>query len=175
MDTASTVDETQAALAQAEKDKTREGKYLTFVLAGEEYGLEILKVREIISVMEITEVPQVPPFIKGVINLRGKVIPVMDLRLKFGMTPMEYTRETCIIVVNIGDLLIGVVVDTVAEVLDINESEIDPPPTFGISVQTDFIMGMGKIKGRVKILLDIDKILSVEELNMAAKAEVVKD
>ena len=145
------------------------------VLAGEEYGLEILKVREIISVMEITEVPQVPPFIKGVINLRGKVIPVMDLRLKFGMTPVEYTRETCIIVVNIGDLLIGVVVDTVAEVLDINESEIEPPPTFGISVQTDFIMGMGKIKGRVKILLDIDKILSVEELNMTAKAEAVKD
>lgn len=175
MDTATTVEETQAALAKAEKDKTREGKYLTFVLAGEEYGLEILKVREIISVMEITEVPQVPPFIKGVINLRGKVIPVMDLRLKFGMSPKEYTRETCIIVVTIGDLLIGVVVDTVAEVLDINESEIDPPPTFGSTVQTDFILGMGKIKGKVKILLDIGKVLSVEELNMAARAEAAKD
>ena len=171
MDTATTLEETKEALAKAEKDKTREGKYLTFVLGGEEYGLEILKVREIISVMEITEVPQVPAFIKGVINLRGKVIPVMDLRLKFGMESVEYTRETCIIVVNIGDLLIGVVVDTVAEVLDITEEEIDPPPTFGSTVKTDFIMGMGKIKGKVKILLDIDKILSVDELNMATKAE----
>lgn len=170
-----TIGETQAALEQADKDKTREGKYLTFVLAGEEYGLEILKVREIISVMEITEVPQVPAFIKGVINLRGKVIPVMDLRLKFGMESVEYTRETCIIVANIGDLLIGVVVDTVAEVLDITEAEIDPPPTFGSTVKTDFIMGMGKIKGKVKILLDIDKILSIDELNMTAQAEAAQE
>lgn len=175
MDTTTTVEETQAALVKAEKDKTREGKYLTFVLGSEEYGLEILKVREIISVMEITEVPQVPAFIKGVINLRGKVIPVMDLRLKFGMTPVEYTRETCIIVVTIGDLLIGVVVDTVAEVLDISEAEIDPPPTFGSTVKTDFIMGMGKIKDKVKILLDIDKILSVDELNVASKVEANQD
>ena len=144
--------------------KAKEGKYLTFVLGHEEYGLEILKVREIISVMEITEVPQVPPFIKGVINLRGKVIPIIDLRMKFGMAPIEYTRETCIIVVNVHELLLGIVVDTVAEVLDIPEKDIDPAPTFGGSIKTDFILGMGKVKGKVKILLDIEKVLSSEEL-----------
>lgn len=151
--------------------KAKEGKYLTFVLGHEEYGLEILKVREIISVMEITEVPQVPAFIKGVINLRGKVIPIIDLRLKFGMPPIEYTRETCIIVVNVHDLLLGIVVDTVAEVLDIIEKDIDPPPTFGSAVKTDFILGMGKVKGKVKILLDIDRVLSSEELEVVAQAE----
>ncbi len=154
----------EAKINAALADKAKEGKYLTFVLGHEEYGLEILKVREIISVMEITEVPQVPPFIKGVINLRGKVIPVIDLRLKFGMPAIEYTRETCIIVVNVHDLLLGIVVDTVAEVLDIIEKDIDPPPTFGSSIKTDFILGMGKVKGKVKILLDIDKVLSAEEL-----------
>jgi purine-binding chemotaxis protein CheW len=148
--------------------KAKEGKYLTFVLGHEEYGLEILKVREIISVMEITEVPQVPAFIKGVINLRGKVIPIIDLRLKFGMSAIEYTRETCIIVVNVRELLLGIVVDTVAEVLDIIEKDIDPPPTFGGAIKTDFILGMGKVKGKVKILLDIDKVLSSEELETVA-------
>lgn len=148
--------------------KAKEGKYLTFVLGHEEYGLEILKVREIISVMEITEVPQVPPFIKGVINLRGKVIPIIDLRLKFGMSAIEYTRETCIIVVNVRDLLLGIVVDTVAEVLDIMEKDIDPSPTFGSTIKTDFILGMGKVKGKIKILLDIDRVLSTEELESVA-------
>jgi purine-binding chemotaxis protein CheW len=151
--------------------RAKEGKYLTFVLGHEEYGLEILKVREIISVMEITEVPQVPAFIKGVINLRGKVIPIIDLRLKFGMSAIEYTRETCIIVVNVHDLLLGIVVDTVAEVLDIIEKDIDPAPTFGSAIKTDFILGMGKVKGKVKILLDIDKVLSSEELEVVAQSE----
>ncbi len=150
--------------------KAKEGKYLTFVLGHEEYGLEILKVREIISVMEITEVPQVPAFIKGVINLRGKVIPIIDLRLKFGMSAMDYTRETCIIVVNVRDLLLGIVVDTVAEVLDIMEKDIDPSPAFGSAVRTDFILGMGKVKGKVKILLDIDRVLSSEELEAVSEA-----
>jgi purine-binding chemotaxis protein CheW len=145
-------------------------KYLTFVLGHEEYGLEILKVREIISVMEITQVPHVPPYIKGVINLRGKVIPVMDLRLKFGMEPLEYNRETCIIVINMGGVVLGIVVDTVAEVLDIHETDIDPPPSFGTAVRTDFILGMGKVKGKVKILLDIEKVLSAEEMEAVAAA-----
>jgi purine-binding chemotaxis protein CheW len=156
--------------ASAGAVRAKEGKYLTFVLGHEEYGLEILKVREIISVMEITEVPQVPQFIKGVINLRGKVIPIIDLRLKFGMSSIEYTRETCIIVVNVRDLLLGIVVDTVAEVLDIMEKDIDPSPAFGATIKTDFILGMGKVKGKVKILLDIDKVLSSDELEVVEAA-----
>ena len=149
----------------------QQGKYLTFHLGDEEYGLEILKVREIISVMEITEVPQVPDFIKGVINLRGKVIPVIDLRLKFGMPSVDYNRETCIIVVNVNEFLLGVVVDTVAEVLDITQDEIDPPPSFGSTIDTNFIMGMGKAKDGVKILLNIDRVLSVGELEVVKMAE----
>lgn len=144
-----------------------EGKYLTFVLGGEEYGLEILKVREIIGVMDITSVPQTPVFVKGVINLRGKVIPVIDLRLKFGMEEAQPTDETCIIVVDIGGSLIGIFVDTVSEVLDVTADQIEPPPSFGSAIDTAFILGMGKIKGKVKILLDIDKVLSAEELTRA--------
>ena len=139
------------------------GKYLTFSLAAEEYGLEILKIREIIGIMDITAVPQMPVYVKGVVNLRGKVIPVIDLRLKFGLEPAEYTEATCIIVVDIGTLM-GVIVDTVQEVLDIDGSQIDPPPPLGASVDTSFVLGMGKVREEVKILLDIDKVLSVDEL-----------
>lgn len=139
------------------------GKYLTFSLAAEEYGLEILKVREIIGIMDITSIPQMPPFVKGVINLRGKVIPVIDLRLKFGLPPTEYTEQTCIVVVDVGSL-VGIIVDTVQEVLDIDAAQIDPPPPLGASVDTTFIMGMGKVKDDVKILLDIDRVLSADEL-----------
>lgn len=146
--------------------KSVEGKYLTFMLSNEEYGLEILKVREIIGVMDITSVPQTPNFIKGVINLRGKVIPVVDLRLKFGMPEAEYTKETCTIVVDVQGMLMGIVVDTVSEVMNIAESDIEPPPTFGSEIKTTFILGMGKVKGKVKILLDIDKIMSAEELTI---------
>ncbi|MBF0170992.1 MAG: purine-binding chemotaxis protein CheW [Nitrospinae bacterium] len=141
-----------------------EGKYLTFVLGEESYGLEILKVREIIGVMEITSVPQSPVFIKGVINLRGKVIPVIDLRLKFGMEEVEPTEETCIIVVDIQGSQMGILVDTVSEVLDIAAGQIEPSPSFGSRVNTDFILGMGKSKGEVKILLAIERVLSPEEL-----------
>ena len=142
------------------------GKYLTFSLAAEEYGLEILKVREIIGIMDITSMPQMPAYVKGVINLRGKVIPVIDLRLKFGLEPAEYTEQTCIVVVDVGSL-VGVIVDTVQEVLDIDEKQIDPPPPLGASVDTTFIMGMGKVKDDVKILLDIDKVLGSDELAAA--------
>jgi purine-binding chemotaxis protein CheW len=141
----------------------RGGKYLTFILAEEEYGLEILKVREIIGIMDITAVPQMPHFVKGVINLRGKVIPVIDLRLKFDLEPAEYTEETCVIVVDVGSLT-GIIVDTVQEVLDIDGDQIDPPPPLGASVDTSFVLGMGKVKDDVKILLDIDKVLNAEEL-----------
>jgi len=139
------------------------GKYLTFRLAGEEYGVQILKVREIIGLLDITSVPQVPPYVKGVINLRGRVIPVVDLRLKFGMEATEYTEQTCIVVVDVGELT-GAIVDTVQEVLDVEAGQIDPPPPLGAGVDTSFVLGMGKVKGGVKILLDIDKVLCTEEL-----------
>ena len=142
------------------------GKYLTFKLLDEEYGLEIIRVREIIGVMGITAVPQMPPFMKGVINLRGKVIPVIDLRLKFGFNEIEYTEQTCIIVVDVGKE-IGIIVDTVSEVLDISSDRIEPPPSVGTSTDTTFILGMGKVGDAVKILLDIDKVLTVEGLGDA--------
>lgn len=140
------------------------GKYLTFYLAGEEYGLEILKVHEIIGTMPITPVPRTPEHIRGVINLRGKVIPVIDLRLKFGMDFMEATDHTCIIVVQAQQREIGVVVDKVSEVLDIATEEIDDSPAFGSDINTDYILGIGKAEGKVKLLLDIDKALSTADV-----------
>ena len=146
----------------------KEGKYLTFALGHEEYGLEILQVREIIGLMEITAVPQVPSYVKGVINLRGKVIPVIDLRLKFGMKELEHTRETCIIVLNVNNTLMGILVDRVREVLDIAKDNIEPTPAFGAKVSTDFITGVGKVGDKVKILLNIEKILT-EDMGLADK------
>ncbi len=143
-----------------------EGKYLTFVLNREEYGIEILKVREIIGVIGITPVPQTPDYLKGVINLRGKVIPIIDLRLKFAMQEEEHTQETCIIVVEVNNAPIGVVVDNVSEVLDIKGEEVEDTPQFGQDIDTSFIMGLGKAKEKIIILLDIDKVLSAEELEM---------
>jgi len=139
------------------------GKYLTFHLDNEEYGLEILKVREIINIMDITSVPQTSDFVEGVINLRGKVIPVVDLRSKFELSRIEYNDQTCIIVVDVGTMM-GIIVDTVQEVYDIPSTNIEPPPQLGGTVDTSFILGMGKVKEDVKILLDIDKVLTSDEL-----------
>ena len=152
----------------------REGKYLTFTLAEEEYGIGILKIKEIIGMMPITTVPRTPGFVKGVINLRGKVIPVMDLRLRFGMEEMEYTERTCIVVVEIegssGTVMIGVVVDSVSEVLNIKAEDVEETPTFGSKLDTDYILGMAKMEGGVKILLDIDRVLSEDEISDLEKA-----
>ncbi len=152
----------------------REGKYLTFSMAGEEYGIGILKIKEIIGMMPITSVPRTPAFVKGVINLRGKVIPVVDLRLRFGLPPAEYTERTCIIVVEIqaesATIVIGIVVDSVSEVLNIKADDIEDTPTFGTRLDTDYILGMAKMQGGVKILLDIDRVLTAEELVLIDKA-----
>ena len=149
--------------------KEKEGKYLTFALGSEEYGLEILKVRELIGYMEITAVPQTPHYVKGVINLRGQVIPVINLRAKFGMETIEVTEESCIIVVEVSlgnrQFSTGVIVDRVQEVLDIDGSDIEEAPQFGSSVNTDFILGMGKLGDTVKILLDIDKVLAGDDFS----------
>jgi len=160
----------QAVKAMAAK----EGKYLTFMLAEEEYGIGILKIKEIIGMLPITSVPRTPDFVKGVINLRGKVIPVMDLRLRFGMPSIDYSERTCIIVVEIdgnsGTILIGIVVDAVSEVLNIKADDIEKTPTFGARLNTDYILGMAKMEGGVKILLDIDRVLSSDEISLLSEA-----
>ncbi len=138
----------------------RAGKYLTLVLGETEYGIEILKVREIIGMMEITQVPRTPELVRGVMNLRGKIIPVLDLRRIFGMEATPDADETRTIVVDTGGIEIGIVVDRVREVLDIGEDEIEDAPSFGLAVEADFVRGMGKKGGHVSILLDIDKVLS---------------
>ena len=154
----------QAMTSMTEK----QGKYLTFSLAGEEYGIGILKVKEIIGMMSITSVPRTPEFVKGVINLRGKVIPVMDLRLKFEIEEMDYTDRTCIIVVEISGqsdvVQIGIVVDAVSEVLNIKAEDMEEAPVFGITLDTGYILGMAKVGKGIKILLDIDRVLNKEEI-----------
>ncbi len=165
---AQNVDETTGIISE------KEGKHLTFSLAGEEYGIGILKVKEIIGMMPVTPVPQTPLFVKGVINLRGKVIPVLDLRLKFGMEEIDYTERTTIIVVEVGLesglVEIGIVVDSVSEVVNIKEEAIEETPAFGSSLNTDCILGMAKIEGSVKILLDIDQVLNRKEIALLEKA-----
>ncbi|TFG92911.1 MAG: purine-binding chemotaxis protein CheW [Syntrophobacterales bacterium] len=153
----------------------REGKYLTFAVADEEYGIGILKVKEIIGMMPITTVPRTPGFVKGVINLRGKVIPVIALRLKFGMEEVEYTERTCITVVEIegasGAVQMGIVVDSVSEVLNIKEENIEDMPSFGAILDTRYILGMAKIEGNIKILLDIDRVLATNEISILSSME----
>jgi purine-binding chemotaxis protein CheW len=143
--------------------KAKAGKYLTFALGKEEFGIAILKVREIIGYMTITAVPQMPDYVKGVINLRGQVIPVVDLRSRFGMEIKEITDQTCIIVVDIHQsdrsFHAGLVVDHVQEVLNIEASNIDDAPQFGTDVNTDFLLGIGKAGNAIKLLLDIDRVL----------------
>lgn len=152
----------------------KEGKYLTFTMASEDYGISILKIKEIIGMMPVTSVPQTPEFVKGVINLRGKVIPVVDLRLRFGMEFLDYNERTCIIVVEIesqkGTVMMGIVVDSVSEVLNMKGEDIEETPTFGTKVNTDYILGMVKVEGGVKILLDIDKVLTNEEISVISQA-----
>lgn len=153
----------------AEPKSDRGGKYLTFVLGKKEYGLEILKVREIIGAVgiKITAVPQMPQEIKGVLDLRGSVIPIIDLRIRFGMPEKDFSRESCIIVLNVSGRLISIAVDAVSEVLNITETDIDDSPQFGSTVDTEFIIGMGKVRDKVVMLLNIDEILAVPNGNIS--------
>lgn len=154
----------QAVRAMPEK----EGKYLTFTLANEEYGIGIRKIKEIIGMMQVRSVPKTPSFAKGVINLRGKVIPVIDLRLRFGMPEIGYTDRTCIVVVEIegpaGVVTTGIVVDSVSEVLNIKLDAIEDAPAFGAAVDTHYILGIAKMGDGVKLLIDIDRVLSSGEV-----------
>jgi purine-binding chemotaxis protein CheW len=149
-------------------EETKAGKYLTFKIADEDYGISLLKVREIIGMMPITSVPRTPDFVKGVINLRGKVIPVTDLRLRFDMPESDYTDRTCIIVMEVvgqdTTVQMGIVVDAVTEVLPVKAEEIEAAPEFGAKVDTRYILGMANMDGAVKILLDIDRVMTTEEI-----------
>jgi purine-binding chemotaxis protein CheW len=151
-----------------EKTDDRVGKYLVFQLGREEFGIRVVKVREIMGFQDITAVPHTPAHVKGVINLRGKVIPVVDLRLKFGLPEMEPTSHTCIIVVqaeaNANSMLLGIVVDEVAEVLNLSAGDIEDTPDFGLGMENPYLLGMAKIQGKVKILLDVDRVLTGEEM-----------
>jgi len=155
-------------IAAAQTD-ARAGKYLTFQLANEEFGIRVLKVREIMGIQEITAVPQTPAHIKGVINLRGKVVPVVDLRLKFGVVAAGYTQRTCIIVTQVqgenGPVMMGIVVDGVSEVLNLTGAEIEDTPDFGEEISGGYLLGMAKVKGKVKILLDIGRVLSTQDMH----------
>ncbi len=146
----------------------RAGKYLVFALGREEFGIKVMNVREIMGIQEITAVPHTPPYLKGVINLRGKVIPVVDLRAKFGMEASEQTQRTCIIVVQVGgethSMLMGIIVDGVAEVLNLTPADIEDTPDFGQGVAMPYLLGMAKVKDKVKILLNIDEVLAAQEL-----------
>ncbi|HBI26689.1 MAG TPA: chemotaxis protein CheW [Peptococcaceae bacterium] len=151
-------------LDDQEEEDTQQDKFLTFFINEEEYGIEIRCVTEIIRMQKITQVPDVADFIKGVINLRGKVIPVMDVRLRFGLEECPYDNRTCIIVINVEEQAVGLIVDRVSEVLDIPASEIDPPPRMYRGAKGRFILGLGKVEGGVKILLNAQKFLSDEKV-----------
>lgn len=154
---------------------SRGGKFLTFQLEGEVFGLEILKVQEIMGLISITRVPKTPGFIRGVINLRGKVIPVVDLRLKFGMQQNEDTDRSCIIVVQVTkegrQVTMGTIVDEVSEVLDIQSSQIENSPEFGTAVDTSFLLGIGKVNNKVVLLLNVDKVMSTDEATELSRLE----
>ncbi|MDS0524646.1 chemotaxis protein CheW [Clostridium sp. SHJSY1] len=146
-----------------EEEDTQKGKYLTFVLGNESYGIEIKNVTEIIGIHPITEVPELPEYIRGIINLRGKIIPVMDVRIRFRKLFREYNDRTCIIVVDIKDVAIGLIVDSVAEVISIVDSDIVPPPDVNKN-GNKYIKGIGKVGNEVKLILDCDKLINEEDV-----------
>ncbi|GAE87691.1 chemotaxis protein CheW [Acetivibrio straminisolvens] len=145
------------------EEDTQKGKYLTFLIGKEVYGIEIKYVTEIIGIQQITEVPELPEYIKGIINLRGKIIPVLDVRLRFKKEPMEYNDRTCIVVVDINDVSVGLIVDSVAEVISIPEENIVPPPEANTGFSNRYIKEIGKVGDEVKLLLDCNKLLNDEE------------
>lgn len=146
-------------------EDTQGGKYLTFTVGREEYGIEIRYITEIIGIQEITEVPELPIYVKGIINLRGKIIPVIDVRLRFKKEPKDYNDRTCVIVIEIKDVAVGLIVDNVCEVLKISEEDIVPPPDTKTGFHNRYVRGIGKVGDKVKLLLDCDKLLSDDELD----------
>lgn len=153
-------------IISGEDEDTQKGKFLTFLLESETFGIEIKYVTEIIGVQPITYVPEVPVFVKGIINLRGKIIPVIDMRLRFNKEPMEYDERTCIIVIDFNEITIGLIVDSVVEVVKIEDENIVPPPSFKAGFNNPYIKGIGKVGNAVNLLLDCEKIISREEMDI---------
>ncbi|WP_010246263.1 chemotaxis protein CheW [Acetivibrio cellulolyticus] len=155
-------------LQELEED-TQKGRFLTFIIGKEVYGIEIKYVTEIVNIQKITEVPELPDYIKGIINLRGKIIPVLDVRLRFKKESKEYNDRTCIIVIDIGDISVGLIVDSVAEVIAITENDIVPPPDENTGFHNKYIKGIGKVGDEVKLILDCSRLLSDEDCESLIK------
>jgi len=158
-----------AKLASSSAPSSDPAQYLTFMLGGETFAIGILSIKEIIEYQEMTIVPMMPAAVRGVINLRGAVVPVMDLQVRFGREPSPVTKRTCIVIVEVQDAdgnqqVLGVIVDAVNEVIEISPSEIEPPPSFGVGVRTDFISGVGKVRSRFVLLLAVNRALSLDGL-----------
>ena len=152
-----------------EMEDTQKGKFLTFALGKEDYGIEIRYVTEIIGIQSITEVPELPDYVKGIINLRGKIIPVIDVRLRFKKPAVEYNDRTCIVVIDIREVYVGLIVDTVAEVIAIADQNIVPPPDSKTGFHNRYIKGIGKVENEVKLLLDCEKLLADEEMDAISR------
>jgi purine-binding chemotaxis protein CheW len=162
-------------LLQEQQEDTQEGKFLTFSLGNEEYGIEIRHVTEIIGIQNITDLPDMPDFVKGVINLRGKVIPVIDVRLRFNMQERNYDERTCIVVVNINEMAVGLIVDSVSEVIDIPAADIEPPPKVKKGEASRYIQGLGKVNQAVIILLEIERLIQVESMEQIKESAEAQD
>jgi purine-binding chemotaxis protein CheW len=168
-------EETGMAEKSADRPVAEPVSYLTFWVAGEEYGIRVLQVREIIEYGAVTRVPSTPPWIRGVVNLRGSVLPVIDLAVKFGQPPSPVTRWTCIVVTEISaeqrTTVLGVIADAVSQVLDLGPQDIEPPPPFGTPVRVEFLLGLGRAQEKFILLLDTDRVLSADELLAAQRSE----
>ncbi len=155
-----------------EMEDTQRGRFLTFALGAEDYGIEIKFVTEIIGIQEINKLPEVPDYIKGIVNLRGKIIPVIDVRLKFKKEPIDYTDRTCIIVIDTEDISVGLIVDSVSEVISISDENIVPPPDARTGVQNKYIKGIGRVGDRIKLLLDCEKLFLENELQAISEINI---
>lgn len=169
--------QTEEVLAISDERDAQKGKYMTFKSGNEYYGLKIQYVNEVIQIQAITEIPETEDYIKGLINLRGKVIPVIDVRLRFQQEPFEYDDRTCIIVISVKTMLIGLIVEKIAEVVEIKEDNILPPPTISRAdkIQNKYVYGIGKVGDSVKLLLDPDKLLNDEELSAVEQVNDVNE
>jgi len=172
MNAIATINKSLPAVANGATQEEQQHQYLTFMLSGEIFAIGILSIKEIIEYGNLTEVPRMPDFIRGVINLRGAVVPVIDLGSRFGKASSNISRRTCIVIIEVEhegeQQVVGVMVDAVNEVLDIPASEIEPAPSFGAKIRADFIRGMGKVEGKFVIILNVDQVLSLDEMSSLA-------
>lgn len=173
------IENEEQGLQEEQEEDMQHGRYLTFSLENETFGISINYVNEIIGMQKINEIPEVSSFVKGIINLRGSIIPIIDMRLRFKKQPCEYDDRTCIVIVNIDGIVAGLIVDKVAEVLNIDDSQISPPPDYRTGFQSRYIKGIGKLKDCIILLLDCEKLFKEDELEEIAadkeKAQIASD